>query len=283
MLRPCTSAPSATCTSRICRWTNDEPGCATPNRCVFLWLAIDPLTKILPVLYLGPRTHLSAQTVMHSLRQILSPGCVPLFTSDGFNVYFSALTAHVGHWLQVGYRGRKALRWQVAAELISGQVKKSSQRRKLVRVTHVMRRGTETALEAALLGLGLTGRLNTAFLERGKLTVRHGVAALARRSWATAKPAPQLLVHLEWWRGSSHGCLVLTHHCACRSCSHASEVANVWRHALGSVRQPWQRGEPPEGGLQGKCCVTPFHRPHASSGERIGSEKTPMKWQGSAR
>jgi len=35
------------------------------------------------------------------------------------------LPAHFGHWLQVGRRGRKVLRWQVAAELIYGQVKKS--------------------------------------------------------------------------------------------------------------------------------------------------------------
>ncbi len=36
------------------------------------------------------------------------------------------------------------------------------------------------------------------------LTVRHGVAALVRRTWATAKPAPQLLAHLEWWRAYYH-------------------------------------------------------------------------------
>ena len=56
--------------------------------------------------------------------------------------------------------------WQVAAGLIYGQVKKSYRRRKLVRVTHVMRLGTEDALKAALQGLGFSGRLNTAFIER---------------------------------------------------------------------------------------------------------------------
>jgi transposase-like protein/IS1 family transposase len=171
---------------------------------LWLWLAIDPCTKLLPVLYLGPRTQHAAHRVIHSLRELLAPGCVPLFTSDGLNMYFYALTAHFGHWLQVALRGRKVLQWQVATELIYGQVKKSYRRRKLVRVTHVMRLGTEAALEAALLGLGFTGRLNTAFIERVNLTVRHGVAALARRSWATAQQAPQLLVHLEWWRGYYH-------------------------------------------------------------------------------
>ena len=57
---------------------------------------------------------------------------------------------------------------------------------------------------AALQGLGLSGRLNTAFIERAPLTVRHGVAALARRTWATSQQTSQLLAHLEWWRASSH-------------------------------------------------------------------------------
>jgi transposase InsO family protein len=119
-------------------------------------------------------------------------------------MYFYALTAHFGQWLQMRRRGRKVLRWQVAMGLIYGQVKKCYRRRKLVRVTHVMRLGTEDALKAALQGLGFSGRLNTAFIERVNLTVRHGVAALARRTWATAKPAPPLLAHLEWWRAYYH-------------------------------------------------------------------------------
>jgi hypothetical protein len=133
---------------------------------LWLWLAIDPLTKIIPVLELGPRTQHMAHLLIHSLRQSLAPGCLPLFTSDGLNLCFYALTAHFGQWLALVCRGRKALKWQVAAGLIYGQVKKSYRRRKLVRVTHVMRLGTEPALKAALQGLGFSGRLNTAFIER---------------------------------------------------------------------------------------------------------------------
>jgi IS1 family transposase len=178
---------------------------------LWLWLAIDPLTKIVPVLELGPRTQKMAHLLIHSLRQILAPGCVPLFTSDGLiNLYFYALTAHFGQWLEVAHRGRKVHQWQVAAGLIYGQVKKSYRRRKLVRVTHVMRLGTDAALKVALQGLGFSGRLNTAFIERVNLTVRHGVAALARRTWATAQQAPHLLAHLEWWRAYYH--FVRPHH-----------------------------------------------------------------------
>ena len=60
---------------------------------LWLWLAIDPHTKILPMLHLGPRTQHMAHLLIHALRQILSPGCIPLFTSDGLNLYFYALTA----------------------------------------------------------------------------------------------------------------------------------------------------------------------------------------------
>ena len=168
------------------------------------WLAIDPCTKILPVLQLGPRTQTMAHRLIHSLRESLAPGCLALFTSDRLNLYFYALTAHFGYWLQVGRRGRNMLRWQVEPGLIYGQVKKSYCRRKLIRVTHMIRLGAEDTLKVALQRLGFSGRLNTTFIERVNLTVRHGIAALARRTWATAQQSPHLLAHLEWWRAYYH-------------------------------------------------------------------------------
>lgn len=159
--------------------------CAT--QVLWLWLAIDPRTKVLPVLQPGPRTQFMAHRLIHLLKELLAPGCLPLFTSDGLNLYFYALTAHFGNWLALGGRGRKGRQWQVEAGLIYGQVKKSYRRRKLVRVSQVMRLGTHAALKDTLQGLGFSGRLNTAFIERVNLTVRHGVAALARRTWATAQ------------------------------------------------------------------------------------------------
>ena len=136
------------------------------NQILWLWLAIDPLTKILPALELGPRTQTMAHRLIHALQQRLAPGCIPLFTSDGLNCYFYALTAHFGQWLASGRRGRKVRQWQVEPRLIYGQVRKCYQRRKLVQVTHVMHLGTEDALQLTLQRLGFSGRLNTAFIER---------------------------------------------------------------------------------------------------------------------
>jgi hypothetical protein len=183
---------------------NCEHGSAAVDRCSGSGWPLTPARALLPVLYLGPRTQHMAHLLIHSLRESLASGCLPLFTSDGLNLSFSALTAHFGQWLQVGRRGRNVRRWQVAAGLIYGQVKKSYQRRKLVRVTHVMRLGTQADLSVALKGMGFSGRLNTAFIERVNLTIRHARAALARRTWATAQQSPHLLAHLEWWRASYH-------------------------------------------------------------------------------
>jgi hypothetical protein len=60
------------------------------SQVLWLWLALDPRTKIVPVLQLGPRTQSMAHRVIHSLRELLAPGCMPLFTSDGLNLYFYA-------------------------------------------------------------------------------------------------------------------------------------------------------------------------------------------------
>ncbi len=53
-----------------------------------------------------------------------------------------------------------------------------------------MRLGTKEALQVTLQELGLSGRLNTAHIERVNLTIRHGIAALARRTWATVQQSP---------------------------------------------------------------------------------------------
>src|SRR5436190_468601 len=99
---------------------------------LWLWLALDPVTKLVPVAHLGPRTQASAHAVVHALHDGLAPGCVPVVTSDGVRLYFYALTAHFGQWVATGRRRA----WHVSDALVDGQVKKVYRRRRLVRVTH---------------------------------------------------------------------------------------------------------------------------------------------------
>lgn len=96
------------------------------------------------------------------------------------------------------------MQWQGEAGLLDGQVHKQPRSRQLVRVKHVMRLGTGAAFKEALQALGFSGRVNPAFIERVHLTIRRGVAALARRTWATTLQAPPLEAQLHGWLASSH-------------------------------------------------------------------------------
>ena len=57
----------------------------------WVWGAIDPVTKLLLALDGGDRTLVMAQRLVHRVVEVLAPGCVPLFLTDGFKDYATAL------------------------------------------------------------------------------------------------------------------------------------------------------------------------------------------------
>ncbi len=169
---------------------------------VWVWVDLDARTKVIAAVQFGPRPQFLAHALIHALVQVLAPGGVPLFTSDGLDLYGYALTAHFGHWMNGA--SQKKRQWQVNAELLYGQLKKSSRRRKLVQVERRMRWGTRDAFQAKLKEQGLSHVLNTAFVERANLTIRRGIAALQRRSWSTTQTQHHLEVQFQWWTGYYH-------------------------------------------------------------------------------
>ena len=171
---------------------------------LWVWVALDPQTKLIPAVRLGPRTQDLAQALVHAVAQVLAPGCAPVCTSDGLHLYFYALTAHFGAWRTDPATGKP--KWQVALELLYGQVQKSYRRRKICKVERHMPWGQREDLQRKLQRLGFTGSINTAFIERLNLSLRHGLAALTRRSWATAQLTPELETHLTWGRAYYHFC-----------------------------------------------------------------------------
>jgi hypothetical protein len=64
--------------------------------------------------------------------------------------------------------------------------------------------GEEKQYQERLKKVGLSGRINTAFVERVNLTIRQCVSTLTRRTWGPAKFTPELMEHLEWWRAYYH-------------------------------------------------------------------------------
>lgn len=83
---------------------------------VFVWVALDAHTKIMPVIRIGARKSADAQLFVHEVWRRLAPGAPPVFTTDGLWLYYYALTAHFGHWLPP--TGRRHPIWQVDPRLL---------------------------------------------------------------------------------------------------------------------------------------------------------------------
>jgi IS1 family transposase len=149
----------------------------------WVWTAMDPRSKLLVVVDVGTRTLAMAQRVVHQLTRVLAPGCVPLFLTDGFQEYGTAILAHFGHWIQPERRQDKGPRpkprWMPLPELLYAQVVKSYRRRHIVGVKHRVVFGTQLAIEQVLAVCGWT--INTSFVERLNLDIRQRVAAIGRR------------------------------------------------------------------------------------------------------
>src|SRR5467141_3814057 len=149
----------------------------------WVWAAIDPITKVLLTIDVGDRTRAMAQRVGHQVVQVLAPGCVPLFLTDGFKASTTALLTHDGQWVQparcqaTGPTPKP--RWVPLPGLLYAQVVKTVRRRRLVRVQHRVVFGTLEAVQQVLAACGW--QINTAFIERLNLSIRQHVAAMGRR------------------------------------------------------------------------------------------------------
>jgi IS1 family transposase len=149
----------------------------------WVWAAIDPVTKLLLTIDVGDRTLAMAQRVVHQVVQVLAPGCVPLFLTDGLKEYTTALLAHFGQWVQSSRSQATGPmpkpRWMPLPTLLYAQVVKTVRRRRLVDVSHRVIFGTLAAIEQVLAAHGW--QINTAFIERVNLSIRQHVAAVGRR------------------------------------------------------------------------------------------------------
>jgi IS1 family transposase len=149
----------------------------------WVWVAMDPESKLVLAIDVGNRTLALAQRVVHQVVQVLAPDCAPLFLTDGFREYLTALVTHYGHWVQPPRRHATGPapkpRWMPLPQLLYAQVVKTVRRRRLVQVRHRVVFGTLETVNVLLAPLGY--QINTAFIERLNLTIRQHVAAVGRR------------------------------------------------------------------------------------------------------
>ena len=175
----------------------------------WVWAAMDPVTKLLLTIDVGDRTLAMAQRVVHQVVQMLAPGCVPLFLTDGFKEYATALLTHFGQWVQPPRRQDKGPapkpRWMPLPGLCYAQVIKTVRQRRLVRVRHRVVFGTPEAVQQVLAACGW--QINTAFIERLNLSIRPHVAAVGRRVTTLCKGEDGLHQPLALYHVSHNCCL----------------------------------------------------------------------------
>jgi IS1 family transposase len=192
----------------------------------WVWVAMDPESKLLLTLDVGDRTLAMAQRVVHHVAQVLAPDCVPLFLTDGFREYLTALLTHYGQWVQPPRRQAQGPapkpRWTPLPALLYAQVVKTVRRRRLVDVKHRVVFGTLEAVQQVLAACGW--QINTAFVERLNLSLRQHVAAVGRRVNTLCKGEDGLRQQLTLYQVYYNFCL-----------PHAS------------IRQPLSQPEPTNG------------------------------------
>jgi IS1 family transposase len=175
----------------------------------WVWVAMDPESKLLLAIDVGNRTLAMAQRVVHQVAQVLAPDCAPLFLTDGFREYLTALLTHYGHWVQLPRRQAKGPapkpRWMPLPGLLYAQVVKTVRRRRLVRVSHRVVFGSLEAVQQVLAACGW--QINTAFVERFNLDLRQHVAAIGRRVATLCKGEDGLRHQLSLFQTYHNFCL----------------------------------------------------------------------------
>jgi IS1 family transposase len=173
------------------------------------WVAMDPESKLLLAIDVGERTLAMAQRVVHQVVQVLAPDCAPLFLTDGFREYMTALLTHYGHWVQPTRRQATGPnpkpRWMPRPGLLYAQVVKTVRKRRLIRVVHRVVFGTLEAVQQVLAACGWQS--NTAFVERLNLSLRQHVAAVGRRVSTLCKGADGLRQQLALYHTYYTFCL----------------------------------------------------------------------------
>lgn len=180
---------------------------------IWTWVSMDAGNKLMLAIHVGQRTQANAHALVHKTVSTLAKGCTPTYATDGLKLYYYALVAHHGAWVddetllpasgETGHRRRKRFHqatWCVSRNLHYGQVVKRYARRKIKHITRKMVLGSQEMFRSILQAVGLTGRINTSYVERLNLGLRSGVSALARRSASTVCSELALTRRVEIYR-----------------------------------------------------------------------------------
>jgi large-conductance mechanosensitive channel len=130
-----------------------------------------------------------------------SDGHIPLFTSDELKHYDDALLASYGikqEFPRTGQRGRpRKPSLKAPKTLLYAQVVKRRKKGRVVEITTRVVFGTAKAVAAKLDQSPVSTAINTSFVERNNLTMRHQNRRLVRKTIAFSKKQESLVQQLH--------------------------------------------------------------------------------------
>jgi hypothetical protein len=202
------------------------------------------------------------QRFVHHVAQVLAPGGAPLFVTDGFREYATALLTHYGQWVQPPRRQAQGPapkpRWMPLPHLLYAHVVKTVRRRGLVNVTH---HGVFLApAKPSTTSWRHPAGTSTPPLWSGSTAASGSMSPRAGDGSARCARAKTDC-------GSSSLCITCIPTAVCRTSAYARRcriprrpMAGAPPRRGGRVRQRWRQGCLSEGGASEKFCFTVYRR-----------------------
>jgi len=165
----------------------------------WIWTAFDPVHKLVVAVLVGEHTEEEAVGLLARLRARLTEGCLPLLTSDSLPHYVQAILRVFGVWIQPQRRGQRGPhpkpRQVPSDDLHYATVHKERKEGRVVSISTQVVYGKMKDFLACLEPLGQT--INTSFVERMNLTLRHLLSRLHRKTLCFSKKREYLVYHLH--------------------------------------------------------------------------------------
>jgi IS1 family transposase/transposase-like protein len=185
--------------------------CATDGD-AWVSLAFAPVWRLVVAFVVGKRTQACANLLLERVKHVTSAD-IPFLESDQLAEYRTALLQVYGQWYQParnGDRGRFPHRRRIAPpELLYAQVVKHRERGQVIAVTNKVVFGDPALIAERLAASEASVVINTSFVERENLTLRHHNRRLTRKTIAFSKEVDWL--ERQLWVALAYYHLVLPH------------------------------------------------------------------------
>ncbi len=168
----------------------------------WIWIAFDPVNKILIADEMGSRTQLKAYELLKNVKTRIKQGMIPFFTSDNLNYYENAILYFYGESLKSG----KNIIIKPKPELDYAKVCKKYENSRVVEIEISVCFGDQKRILKRLENSPVSKHVNVAFVERQNLTRRLNNRRLTRKTLGFSKTFKQHKNAFEIEKALYHFC-----------------------------------------------------------------------------